>query len=83
MNAMRAFLLSTLLLLSTAHAADKEQVCQRWAAFGVELQREKNGGIIVNVEPKMEKFKDMVWEFVGTEDELRKLIMNDCMGIRT
>ena len=80
---MSRLLLAALLLLPTAHAADKEQVCQRWAAFGVELQREKNSGIIVNVEPKLEAFKDMVWEFVGTEDELRKFIMNDCMGIRT
>jgi hypothetical protein len=78
---MRILLL--LLLLSTAHAADKEQVCQRWAAFGVELHREKNSGIIVNVEPKLEAFKEMVWEFVGTPEELRKFIMNDCMGIRT
>jgi hypothetical protein len=80
---MSRFLLVALLLLSTANAADKEQVCQRWAAFGVELQREKNSGIIVNVAPNLEAFKEMVWEFVGTENELRKFIMNDCMGTRT
>jgi hypothetical protein len=80
---MRVFLLVAIIFFASAYAADKEQVCQRWAAFGVELQREKNSGIIVNVEPKLEAFKELVWEFVGTPEELRKFIMNDCMGIRT
>jgi len=70
-------------LMSVAYGADKEEVCQRWAAFAVELHREKNSGIIVNVSPNLEKFKKMVWEFVGTEEELRQHVINDCNGTRT
>lgn len=49
----------------------------------MELKRDKEAGVIVNVSPNLEKFKQMVWGFEGTEEELKEQVMLDCLFVRT
>ena len=56
--------------------------CRDWAELAISMRRDMKAGVIVNVTPAMEAFKEMVASFNGTERELGDFVISDCMGTR-